>query len=847
MVNSLKVPILALGFALVCAAIPSLKIAGAAGILLFIVSWLVGTWMLNRDWSLVPNSIKICHFGVTLILIGAVISAIDIIRTGQEEFGFGTVITFIGYSMGAYGLFKAAQARDATSGLGDVYDSLASAVLPLTLISIYVVPFILEDVAFIERLDTVMFYGVMVFMMPVMFLLIYGSGKRSTGATWAASAGMFAIAVTALSIQGDSVGASWQPELVRFYSVGFIMYALAVSHPSLQTFATPGIRKQTYRWKLYALVACGFFLSNSLIDFSTFQYVILGVGVAIFAVVTVARLRIATITNQRLTKINTIHSTLAESLAEADTIESSILAGERACQSLLGSDHKVLICHAEDLENLQLSIAHYKTSVKSEASSTTILVDKVVQSYQRVAIEQIATVVDFATASVESRAEKAEKIAEEGWRQFSLKDQVTNLPNQKDFEEHEIKASNILTVFYFDDIERVRESEGIQQAEDLMKLFATRCSEQTRSDDVLWRGAGFKLILLSQYSVSDPTDWIESKRQYLSEVVNIGSASLSPTVSAGTYVIEEDMSATSALLRAEMALNQVRESNKPNSSILFDKEIEKTISRRWKIESGFAAALKNPPAGGFRVEYQPIVDTISTEVSAVEALARWTHPDLGSISPAEFIPAAEKAGLVSAIDNFVLNTALQDLDTLRAAKPGIEVHVNMSPVGLTPERIREAANTVMLARGSSEENGMVFEVIESAIGTQPLDELSAAMRYARELGIGISIDDFGTGESNFDRLGKLPFTQVKLANQFVQSEDSLLIESMLRTVSHLRLESVVEGVETKEQYEMVKAAGGDKIQGWYFVKAAPLAKTIDYIIDRKVPSNNVSEIHINSL
>jgi|GEM_PF-5832879 len=840
-----KVGIAGLSVAVLCSLIPSLDLSGAAGVICFVASWIVGSVVLNRQWAVVPNAIKICHVGVTLILLGTLASVFVLLRTGDATFGIQTLISFVGYSLAAYGLYKAAQQRDATSNLGDVIDSIASSVIPLTIISTFAVPYIFEDSEYFARLDTILFFSVTIFLLPVMFLLIYGSGERSVGATWAASAGIFAVTVTSISILGESVGAAWLPEIVRFYAIGFVMYAIALYHPSLLSFASPGTRSQTYRWKLYAVVSVGLLLWGILTDPSGISEIVFYLGCAVFVISAVLRLRMANITNQRLTEINKVHSSLALSLAETDTIESSLLAGENSCRELLGKKYKFEIVQVNDELDIDY-IDEFETRITSETGSTVIFIDKVIKSYQRVAVSQIANVVDFAVGSVEGRAEKASKIAEDDWRKLSLLDQVTDLRNQVDFEAHDLSESGgSLAVFYLSDVDRMEESHGREVSENLLKLFVSRCNQQIRADDLLWKGSGSKLILLSEYSPEDPTAWIEEKRKKLSEMIEVGSASLKPNIHAGIFVIDQKMEASSALLRAEMALSQARDLSTVGSTVMFDEQIEQTISRRWKIESGFAAAVKNPTAGGFAVHYQPIVDTVSTEVVAVEALARWTHPELGLVPPSEFIPAAERAGLVAAIDNFVLTTALNDLDTIRAAKVHLKIHINMSPVGLTPERIREAGNTVMLSRGSSENSGLVFEMIESAIGKQPIDELASAMRYVRDLGIGISIDDFGTGESNFDRLGKLPFTQVKLANQFVQSEDSLLIESMLRTVSHLRLDSVIEGVETKEQYEIVKAAGGNKIQGWYFVKAAPLAETIDYIIKRKVSESTITDIRVN--
>ena len=289
----------------------------------------------------------------------------------------------------------------------------------------------------------------------------------------------------------------------------------------------------------------------------------------------------------------------------------------------------------------------------------------------------------------------------------------------------------------------------------------------------------------------------------------------------------------SALVRISIALGHAKETNHLASTVQYSEELENQVSRRWKIEASFGQALRDPAKGGFKVHYQPIVDTLSNNIIAVEALARWTHPELGDLSPAEFIPAAERIGMVSAIDGYVLNTALADMEDLRSIDPNIRVQVNISPVSLTGDRIREAANLVLLHRGRTADSGVVFEMIESAIGTYDVEDIRDSMEYCRDLGIELSVDDFGTGESNFDRMVKLPFTQIKLGNEFVQSEDTLLLESMLRTANDLGMDSIVEGVETKEQARLCASAGASAWQGWLFAKAQPIDQVFDLILKHK--------------
>ncbi len=816
---------------LLCAAIPSLTISSIISLLVFIGSTAFVSYLMYKNFEFVPRAIKVVHVGVLLVLIGVLVDALTTIFTGESAgYGIDNVASVLGFVVISYGMIQIALARDAVSSRGDILDAVASTVVPAVIAFSILIPAAMDNPSTVERVDALVFMATNMVLFGVMFLLVYGAGYRSTGTSWSAAAGFFATTLTWLALIGDASGASWRPDLARLFGFGFVLYLIAISDPSLATFASPGTRKQTYRWVLY-IGATGALGVWSAFNFDS----VTAVGAAVLAVVTIARLRISQITNQRLTKISAVHSILATNLSVSNTVDEALEAGRLACMELIDERHNVSITtDASKGDHIDFLPEDTNKVIFSEAGTTLIHSEGRLQSFEVVAFEQIATVVDFAVGSVELRAQEAARIAQEDWFEAAKHDANTGLLNMTDFRSLDLISADLMVAFYFPDVSRATGTESVDAAEELMNLFATRLWGLVRDEDVLWRGDGATLILAIKKMEGEPAKWVEAKREKLAREVDHDGRNFMPTVTASVLRLEHPIKPASALVRLDMAARYASELSVFSPTIVFTPEIEAQVSRQWKIESAFASALRDPEESGFEVHYQPIINSRSKQVEGLEALARWKHAELGNISPAEFIPAAERAGLVSAVDSYVLNTALRDMEMLQAANAKLHIQVNMSPVSLTPERIREAANTVLLQRGKGTESGIVFELIESALGAHEINEMKEAMDYCRDIGIGLALDDFGSGESNFDRLAKLPFTQIKLANEFAQSGDSLLIESMLRTVSDLGMESVVEGVETQDQFEMVVAAGARRIQGWYFAKAKPLDETFDFLLERRV-------------
>ncbi len=240
-------------------------------------------------------------------------------------------------------------------------------------------------------------------------------------------------------------------------------------------------------------------------------------------------------------------------------------------------------------------------------------------------------------------------------------------------------------------------------------------------------------------------------------------------------------------------------------------------------EERLASDLHGAVARGEIVaHYQPQVDLASGRIVAVEALARWRHPELGLISPAIFIPIAEETALIHSLGRFMIDKVLETISGWRSAGIDLEVSVNVSATQLTTLQFFDRLDADLGAL-ELEPNALTIEITES----QPvLDTPSIALRLdeLRQRGLGISIDDYGIGHSSLKQLDRMPATELKIDQSLVQdaSVESLALMTAVVRLAHWRgLRVVAEGVETEEQLDLMRELECDRAQG--FLLGRPMA------------------------
>jgi EAL domain-containing protein (putative c-di-GMP-specific phosphodiesterase class I) len=267
----------------------------------------------------------------------------------------------------------------------------------------------------------------------------------------------------------------------------------------------------------------------------------------------------------------------------------------------------------------------------------------------------------------------------------------------------------------------------------------------------------------------------------------------------------------------------------------FTEELKQAFSRKLALEGQLRAALEHKEL--FLV-YQPKIALKDGSVAGLEVLLRWRHPEHGLVSPAEFVPVAEEAGLIVEIGEWVLKSAVDQFRAWRAdGVPTVPVAVNLSArqfhrtdiVGCVEAVVRDAG----LAPGDLE-----LELTEST-SVQCLERSADLMARLRGLGCTLSIDDFGTGYSSLSYLKQLPADKLKIDISFVQdmhrSAESLAMVKAIIAMAHgLHLEVIAEGVELQEQLEGLRAAGCDQIQGFYYSKPLSAEDCAAYLREHTV-------------
>lgn len=236
--------------------------------------------------------------------------------------------------------------------------------------------------------------------------------------------------------------------------------------------------------------------------------------------------------------------------------------------------------------------------------------------------------------------------------------------------------------------------------------------------------------------------------------------------------------------------------------------------------------------GEILAHYQPQVDTVTGRVVAVEALCRWRHPEFGAIAPDVFVPIAEETGSIHSIGRFMIEEGcLLAADWERAGSP-VEVAVNVSAKQLAPGFFGHLGE--FHTREGIGPGRLTIEITES----QMITDVDAAVRdlaIVRGLGVGISVDDFGSGHSTVDQVITLPVTELKIDQAIVQdeSESSQRMMSAIVDLVHRRgLRVVAEGVETEQQLERVRLLHCDRVQGYLIARPLPRLDVEDFIAER---------------
>jgi diguanylate cyclase (GGDEF)-like protein len=387
-----------------------------------------------------------------------------------------------------------------------------------------------------------------------------------------------------------------------------------------------------------------------------------------------------------------------------------------------------------------------------------------------------------------------------------------------------------LAVFYLDldNFKTINDTLGHDLGDALLECVAKRLRGCVDSNATVARVGGdeFAIILPSIAAASEAETLAARIGEALREPCSFGGRVLSTDASIGIAVAPDDGDNPEELLKnADTALYRAKANGRATYR-LYAPEMDATLKARRTMEIELRQALSD---GQFLLHYQPILDLADNRISCCEALVRWRHPQRGLIPPGDFIPVAEQIGLIVQIGEWVLRKACADA----AGWPdGVKVAVNLSPIQMGSANLVPTVVNALAASGLPACR-LELEITESVM-MQNTDATLAALHRLRELGVKISLDDFGTGFSALSYLRKFPFDKLKIDRAFIadltRDDDALaIVRAVTSMTKSLRMITTAEGVETAEQLERVRMLGCDEVQGFFISRPQPVEAMIAVI------------------
>lgn len=429
------------------------------------------------------------------------------------------------------------------------------------------------------------------------------------------------------------------------------------------------------------------------------------------------------------------------------------------------------------------------------------------------------------------------KQAEEQIRYNATHDALTGLPNRtyfmealtRQFQDYMAMPVSGFTVMFIDlnGFKLVNDSLGHLLGDQLLATMAQRLRDVCDDEFQVARIGGDEFALLMP-GVADPELATEQARRIhrsLCQPVSLAGRELGLGASIGIAVSDARYARPEDLLRdADLAMYQAKNADDEISISVFHPRLHAAISDRLRLENEFRKALENRD---FILHYQPIYSLASERVVAVEALVRWRHEDRGWISPEEFIPFAEEAGLIVPLGEWVLEEACQQLATWRSLLPGgrdLQMSINISPRQFVSPQLPDLI-VHQLQRFGLPADSLKLEITESAL-LPDAAELRRQLGRLQELGIHCMIDDFGTGYSPLSDLHQLPGTGLKIDRSFVrdlrpESKQAAIVQAIVTLGKQLGMEVIAEGVENLEQLTVLQEMGCELIQGFWYAGPMP--------------------------
>ncbi len=430
-----------------------------------------------------------------------------------------------------------------------------------------------------------------------------------------------------------------------------------------------------------------------------------------------------------------------------------------------------------------------------------------------------------------------DKRAQERLMHDAVHDSLTGLPNRELFLDRLGVAlarakteSDVRPVVIYCDLDKfksVNSSFGLVVGDSLLLTVSRRLSRTLSPQDTLARLSGdqFALFLTAPQEPRELARLAERVRQSLRSPIRIAGQEIVLTSSIGVAVCDGSQAVAHDLMReAELAMSRAKRNGSDRVEI-FKPEMHADKDQRIAIESELRRAIE---ARQLHVLYQPIIALSTEELVGFEALVRWEHPRLGSLSPTEFVPIAEETDLIVRLGSFVLGRAVADIVRWQKELPRPDeplfISVNVSSRQLiTPDLVQEIRHVIgrnSLARGS-----LQLEVTESLVMENP-EQATHMLELLKDAGAGLALDDFGSGYSSLSYLQRFPFDTIKIDRSLVHASagegpGSAIVRSVVALGHELGKKVVAEGVESAEDAAFLRSIGCELAQGYYYGEPMP--------------------------
>ena len=445
------------------------------------------------------------------------------------------------------------------------------------------------------------------------------------------------------------------------------------------------------------------------------------------------------------------------------------------------------------------------------------------------------------------------KKSDERIRYLAHSDELTGLPNRAHFLQMLSQAlargarfkTKIGVLFVdLDRFKNINDSHGHEAGDKVLREAAFRLRGAVREVDLVARLGGDEFVILAE-DIGDSQVLGGIAQKLIEQIAlpfDIDGDHFHLTASVGISTYPDDGEDLYELIKnADIAMYRVKELGR-NGHQFYAEQMSEDSRERIVLEAGLRHVVER---NELVLHYQPKLDLLTGEITGVEALVRWQHPELGLLGPLKFIPLAEETGLIVAIGQWVLQTACRQLaEWIQHGVSPLRMAVNLSARQFRYGRLFEDVHDA-LTRYDLSPNLLELEVTESLVMDNPPRAVELLGRF-KAVGITLSMDDFGTGYSSLANLKSFPFDYVKVDRSFVRDividpHDAAISRAIIAMAHVLHLRVIAEGVETQEQLDFLRDHGCDEIQGYHFARPMPATAMQEFLL--KAQPNNLIGTH----